>query len=189
MTRFAINWGHSMAEDKPGTMWDQLVMSQALSPQEKALRDKFVTEYHVDYDGWAAAVRIDFLPSVAVQYAQMLLSEPYVQQEIRRKQMEDNQDTKSATKMRKRQIEAALLREAHRMGPGSNHGARVQALKELAKIHDMEAATKITKEVTHKGGVMMIPAIANIDEWEKAASVEQDKLIASSGEDRQPIKH
>lgn len=178
-----------MADDKAGSMWDKLVMTQELSPAEKALRDRFVTEYLVDYDAWAAAVRIGFLSTVAVQYAQMLLQEAYVQQEIRRLTIGESKDEKAAIKERRRQVEAGLLREAHRMGPGSSHMGRVQALKALAKIHDMEAPTRIKNDVTHKGGVMMIPAIANIEDWEKQAAEHQDKLIASSSEDRQAKPH
>ncbi|HEY3473407.1 MAG TPA: hypothetical protein VGK56_02295, partial [Anaerolineales bacterium] len=50
--------------------WDPAVMELQLSPVEKDLRDRFVSEYLFDYDAYAAAVRIGFLKTVALTYAQ-----------------------------------------------------------------------------------------------------------------------
>jgi hypothetical protein len=35
-----------------------------------------------------------------------------------------------------------------------------------------------------RGGIMQVPRILAVDEWERLASVQQDALIASSAEDR-----
>lgn len=160
-----------------GSLFDALVMQSALSPVEKDLRDKFVTQYLVDYDAWAATIRCGFLRSVAVEYAGQLMQDPYVQRELARKQLEESADPKATAKLKKRQTEAALLREAHYKGVGSSHAARVSALAKLCNIYDMDGATKITANVVHRGGVMLVPAIASVDEWEKAAASSQDKLI------------
>jgi hypothetical protein len=37
---------------------------------------------------------------------------------------------------------------------------------------------------SRRGGVMRVPAILGVDEWEALASVQQDKLIEDSHEDR-----
>lgn len=174
-----------MAENESGRYWDPLVMQSELSPQEKILRDRYVSEYLLDFDAWAAAVRTGFLRSVAAEYAALFMQEPYVQQQIAARLHAEEADPKTALKRKRKQTEVDLIREAHYRGPGSSHSARVQALAKLCNLYDMESATKIKKEVTHKGGVMRVPAIANIDQWEKEAMDAQQKLIESSSEDRQ----
>lgn len=169
-----------MAGNESASLWDLLVMQPEMSPQEKMLRDKFVDEYLKDFDAWASAIRLGFLKSVAPQYAQMLLEEPYVRREITRRQLERKELPKEAEEEDRRITRAALMKEAHYHGPGSTHSARVQALAKLCTILDMDAAVKVKSEVLHRGGVMMIPAIANLDEWERAASASQDALVADA---------
>lgn len=126
--------------DDRGTpsFWDQMVMQPMLTERERALRDVFVTEYLKDYDAWAAAIRVGFLKSVAGQYAQELMEDPYVRQEISRQQLTpDVKDPAQALQAKQAQIEASLLREAHYRGPGSSHGARVAALAKLAAMAKM----------------------------------------------------
>ncbi len=166
-----------MAENGSGyTDLAGLVMQPELSLAEKTLKNNFVTEYLIDFDAWAAAIRIGFLSSVAVQYAQQMMECPYVRREISRRQLEEPVDPRESAKETKKQIAASLLREAHYRGPGSSHSARVAALGKLAQINDMDAPTKIVSDVTHRGGVMMVPAIASVEEWEKAAITSQEKL-------------
>lgn len=174
-----------MAENESGRYWDPLVMQQVLSPQEKALRDRFVTEYLVDYDAWAACIRVGFLKSVAIEYAGHFMQEPYVQQQIALRQQSEAENPKAADAQEKRLIKQWLIQEARYKGPGASHSARVQALSQLKNMHDMDGTKKVNKQVTHRGGVMMVPALANLDEWEKAAAAEQDKLIEASREDRE----
>ena len=59
-----------------------------------------------------------------------------------------------------------------------------RSVSKLCNIYDMDGATKVKSEVTHKGGVMMVPAIANMEQWEKEAQASQLKLVESSSEDR-----
>jgi hypothetical protein len=173
-----------MAGQDSGRYWDPLVMQQELSPDEKKLRDNFVTEYLKDYDAWAAAVRVGYLRTVASDYAALLMQEPYVQREIDRRRVAPSEDPKATRKIKENRLESLLWELALLKGPDASHGARVQAARALQNMYEMEGATKIKSEVTHKGGVMMVPAIANVDEWEKLATASQDTLIQSSAEDR-----
>lgn len=168
--------------------WDPLVMQQGLSPEEKQLRDNFVTEYLKDYDAWAAAVRVGYLHNVAHEYASYLMQEPYVQREIQRKQAEIVGNTKEVEKHERHMVKQWLVEQARYKGPGSSHSARVQALSKLCNILDMDGTAKVKSEITHKGGVMLVPAIASVEDWEKAATASQDKLIAGSTEDREAKK-
>jgi hypothetical protein len=169
-----------MAENTSGSLWDQLVMQSELSPREKALRDEFIKQYLVDLDGWAAAIRVGFLRSVAAQYATMLLEEPYVRREITRLQMEEQADPTTKDAFDRRMVRASLMREAHAKGPGSSHAARVQALAKLCNILEMDGAVKVKSEVTHKGGVMVVPGIASVEDWEKAATASQEQLVQNA---------
>lgn len=121
-----------MANDTSApNFWDPQLMQGALSPQEKALRDLFVTEYLKDRDGLKAALRCGFIKSIASQYADDLLTCPYVQKQISLAEEKLNLDPEAARKS----IKLGLLREAH--NPFSPAAARVAALAQLAKIEGM----------------------------------------------------
>lgn len=139
-----------MADNTSGqNFWDSLVMQQQLSPREKALRDLFVTQYLVDYDAWAAAIRIGFLKSVAGQYAQELMEDPYVRQEIAKRQQTAVANPEADRNAKKRQVEEWLIQAANYRGPGASHAARVTALANLGKIYNMldsEADTDASKQ-------------------------------------------
>jgi hypothetical protein len=168
-----------------GQYWDPLVMQQELSPVEKQLRDRFVTEYLTDHNAYLAAIRVGYIKSVASDYASFLMSDPYVQREISRRTTDTSKaNSKEQLTQDRHTVKQWLIQEARFHGIGSSHSARVQALAKLCNILDMDGTTKIKSEVTHKGGVMLVPGIAKLDEWEKQAATQQDKLIADSAEDR-----
>lgn len=77
------------------------------------------------------------------------------------------------------EIIQGLREQSHYNGPGASHGARVSALMGLAKIRGLEQATKTETEVTYKGGVMMVPALTNPDEWGNLAAKSQAELKAN----------
>lgn len=169
--------------------WDPLVMQQELSPAERVLRDRFVEQYLIDYDAWAAAVRCGFLRSVAMEYAQHFMTEPYVRQQIEARKHAAPEDPRKLRTERQCKVEELLWELAYYKGPGASHAARVSATTKLCNIYDMDGAAKLKAEVTHRGGVMMVPAIASIEAWEAEASKAQDELIAASQEDRQTRAH
>lgn len=156
--------------------WTTEGMAPELSQQEMQLRDRFVKEYLLDYDGTAAAMRIGFGESFAGTYAQKFLQEPYTLQQIKKAETALADDPDAESEAIKRRVQAALLREAYYNGPGASHAARVNALSKLAIIHDMDAPTKIKAEVENRGGVMMVPGIADVDEWSKIAGAAQAQL-------------
>lgn len=163
-----------------GSFWaDGMVDPNSLSKAERELRDRFVIEYLVDFDAYAAAIRIGFSASFASGYAQNFMDEPYVRQRISQMQREQG-DPKEETDSTKRQIRAALLREAHYRGPGSSHAARVAALAKLMSLYDMDSALKTKNETTLRGGVMEVPAIANVEAWQAAATASQGQLQQDS---------
>jgi cytochrome c5 len=171
-----------MAGNDFGRYWDPLVMQQELSPEEKKLRDNFVTEYLKDRNPYLAAIRVGYLQGVALKYAESLMAEPYVQKEISRRQ----RDVTAATTKEQLALERHIVKQQlfHEAFSAPLATARVSALSKLCNILDMDGTQKIKSEVTHKGGVMLVPGISKVDEWEKQAAEQQDKLIAQSAEDR-----
>lgn len=151
------------------------------SPQEKALRDLFVTEYLVDYDGWKAAMRCGFNKQFAIEYSKKFLGEPYVQQRISQIRTLAPRNEEALGKYNKRRVEEQLLVEAHNHGPGSSQAARVAALKTLSDIYGMGSAAQARIALANgagviAGGVMVVPVIANVDDWESTAMSNQKAL-------------
>lgn len=147
-----------------------------MTPREKALRDLFVEQYLIDFNSTLAAQRCGFERDFAIEYGRKFLSEPYVQQALMFARFADR-DPAQFEAYNKKRIMQGLLAEAHYKGPGSSHAARVAALGKLSAIHGMEAPKKLEATLKHRGGVMQIPAIADIGEWEKAAVESQEKLV------------
>lgn len=168
-----------MSEDYT-SFWEQGAMAQELSNSEKELRDKFVDEYLLDFSQTAAAIRIGFGAGFAQTYAEKFMAEPYVRKRIMDLQTAMAGDEKTEADLDRRRIRAALMREAHYRGPGSSHAARVSALAKLAAIRDMDSPTRLKIDAGNRGGVMMVPAIASIEEWEQAAQASQGALQAES---------
>lgn len=150
-----------------------------LSTREKALRDLFVKEYLVDFDAISACLRCGFTSVTAQQYAHKFMEEGYVQKKLATEQAKfgsvDDVDSKEALKQ---QIITGLIREAHNRGTGSSHSARVAALSKLASIVGLDAVNKLM--AGEQSGVMMVPAIASLDDWEAAAQASQEKLAHDS---------
>lgn len=134
------------------TDWTHLADKQILSPREITLREMYVMEYLIDFDYTAAAARIGFGAAYAVEYGQRFRYDPFVQRRIAEAMGAEHEDPGAVTELHKRRVLNSLLKEANYKGPGASHGARVSALSKLAAIHGMEAPTKSTSEVTHKGG-------------------------------------
>ncbi len=154
-----------------------------LTDAEIYQRRRFVAEYLKDHDGTAAAMRVGYMRSFAKVMADRFLSEPYVQRLISDNLNAQTEESRAKLKEQdvgehldpKDQVLAALLREALYKGPGSSHAARVSALKQLSSIYGLDAPTKT--EVVHRGGVMAVPMYSSPEEWEKAATEAQSKLM------------
>lgn len=163
-----------MAEIPFPQYWDPSVMQQALSPLEKDLRERFVVEYVKDYDPVAACVRIGFMKGVAVRYGHQFLDEPFVQQLL-----DKHERQQTDPKVVERNIRALAWKEANSRGEGTSQSARIAALSLLADLHGLKAPTKIKAELSQTTGVFVVPAIASLEDWEKAAANAQERLMAN----------
>jgi hypothetical protein len=158
-----------------------VAMEPELSESEKALRDRFVQEYLVDYSPLNAARRVGFGVAFAETYAALFMKESYVRKRIEDFTHRVDVDEEDMDAYDKRRVRAGLMREAHdKFASGSS---RVAALSKLMSLLGMDAPLKIDNNVNHRGNVMMVPGIAGMDEWERAAMDQQRKLADSARED------
>lgn len=164
-----------MAAGNEGLVFRSEDLGTNLSEQERLLRDRFVQEYFVDYDALRACLRLGYDAGLAPRYAIEFMDEPYVQKKIAERRIEPAVDPKTEEAETKRRIREMLLAEASYRGPGSSHAARVSALSQLKAIYGMDAAQKIDHNIT-RGGVMKVPGISSIDNWEAEAERNQEKL-------------
>lgn len=143
---------------------------EAMTPLEKANRDRFINEYLVDWRGPQAWIRAGGSESNASIKARELLKEPYVARKIR----EQVDLIEQSQLINRNRVLAGLVREANYLGVGASHSARVAAYTVLAKILGMEASIKVDHEI--RGGVMLIPAGVPVEDWEKNAIDVQSQL-------------
>lgn len=167
-----------MVANSTGGFWDTQVMESGLSSKEQELRDLFVEQYFYDFDPVAAALRVGFLPSVANTYARQFMNEGYVLRQIEkhRTQTPENED---AQMERDQQLVFNTLRQAAMNGP---FASRVQAAAKLGSFRGMDAIIKTQNDHLHRGGVMLVPNITDVGEWEKAAQASQQKLVEETQE-------
>lgn len=158
----------------PSSNIDPLLAEKPLSEQELALRVEFVKAFMRTRNAYKACIEIGFLAAYAEDWAKSFMSEGVVRRLIA--EAERAEDTDEATEERKRKYKAWMEHEATYYGPGSNHSSRVSAIAHLMKMEGMEPATTTNTNLTYKGGVMMVPALTNPDEWGNLAVVSQAKL-------------
>lgn len=164
-------------DDIDDTQWAWAAMSPELTDREKALRNAFVDEYLIDYDETAAAQRVGFQVGFAKDYAVRFMNESYVRQRIEFVK-HSKVDTIKMEQFDKETVRAVLRKEMH-----NNFGtaaARVQAAAKMAAILGMDKPVETKHDHTHKGGVLMVPAIANLNDWEALATESQQKLVSDA---------
>jgi hypothetical protein len=143
-----------------------------LSPEQKQLREQFVERYVIDYDPIRACKEMGYHRDWCLNVSEQFMNCPYVARRIR--EYEDNQDADESVETRR--LFAALRREASFQGRGASHAARVAALSKLASLRGMDKPIKHEMDVTNRGGVMVVPGMASVDDWEKAATESQAAL-------------
>lgn len=163
-------------ETSSGDAWTWALLEPELSEKERELRDRFVVEYLKDHDTSKAASRCGFQESFAKEYGLKFYHESYVQKKL--KELEE----KSADnpKDEERRIKLKTIRVLERILGDDNtpSAARVAAARELGNLYSWHEKEKsLQNQSGHQGGVMMVPAIADLDKWEQSASATQEKLV------------
>lgn len=131
--------------------WRAQHMQPELSQAEREFRDRFVTEYLVDYSPVEACIRIGFAKEYATEYSHMYMLDSYVQNEVKRREVIANVEGAESDDGFRKRIKASLFREAHNQF--AKPSSRVAALKALADIYGMNAPTKIETNVKVESNV------------------------------------
>lgn len=138
-----------------------------------ALEERFVNEYLRDFDGRAAAIRAGVPRLNARAWARRTLSEQHVALEVNRR----IDEAKPEEIISKNRIIANLARVAN----SEFDSGRVAALRELAAIFNLRPERDGPggkKGGLGTGGVIRVPTMLDIDEWERLASEQQTRLKA-----------
>lgn len=160
----------------------------------KERRDVFVEEYLVDFTASRAWLRMkarldpdddkEYTSSEAANYGYLLTREPYVAKRI----SDALDEIAEGMLLRRNRVVGGMLREANREGLGSQHAARVSAfsrlLEHLEKMEDRaeRARQKEAQSKKQSSGVMLVPAMGTVDQWEAATMAAQAKLKAEVDE-------
>lgn len=135
-----------MVGETSGLFWDARSFETALTDQEKALRDAFVTEYLKDYDSLQACIRIGFLVTFAKEFHIKLMSESYVLRRITELQRAAPADEKQQ-ELQDKALILSSLRQATQNGP---YNSRVAAAAKLAAIYGMDRNENADNEKEQK---------------------------------------
>lgn len=161
-----------------GATWSWAVIEPEPTGPERDMLDMFAREYLVDYDAAKAASRCGFMAPFNQEYGKQFIQRSYVQKKLRELQ-EHVPDPKAEAVYNKRLVMSTLREVAtDRLAPPA---ARVAAAARLAEIHGMSVAANANKPASGtRGGVMYVPGIAKVDDWEKAAMASQKALAEAS---------
>lgn len=159
--------------------WGSRFGTVELSQEERSLRRKFVKEYLRDYNAMLAVARIGFESAFVETYAAKFMSEPYTLSLI----LETERKSKSTEQLSEQRVEdsnlaLATLRDVAVNGTPS---ARVRAATQLALLYDVAPSLKLDSGIS--SGIMIVPGIADISNWEESARQTQNQLMAQSAMD------
>lgn len=161
--------------------WTRSIEFEAdLTADEISIRDAVVAEYLFDYNWVNACKRVGMNAAMAFDYAKRFQDDGYCQKKL--KELQKSKAASSA-QTRKQEIEEERQRiieglrfESTYNGPNSSQSARVAAYKQLCAIYGFEAPKQQKVDVGVSSGVMLVPMVGSMDDWEKAANASQTKL-------------
>lgn len=143
----------------------------------KARRNQFVREYIKDFNGAEAILRMGYTcqRNTAQSMAGKWLSEPYTQYAL--SELMRDMDEKAVVS--RNEILFGLKSEANVFGEEGSHSARISAWRALAKINGMEI-TRVEGNIgLAAGGVMAVPYVGTVEDWERMTRESQAKLKAA----------
>ena len=152
---------------KPSRSIDVAAPEPALTAQE----ERFVNEYLRDFNARAAAIRAGVARLNSRAWAKRALGEQRVNLEINRR----IDEAKLEDLITPNRIVANLAAVAN----SAYDSGRVAALRELAAIFKLKPENGKVKNPNGKngvGGVIRVPAMLDVDEWERLASDQQTRL-------------
>ena len=154
--------------------WEPHELNSDLSRDEMALRIQFVKEYVKDFNAYQACVRLGLLPEFAKAWSKKFMDEPYVQRKISE---HCQYGTMADDKAQKTIDENMTLNTIRDLMCNGGDAARAAAAKMMMSIRGMDSAAKADVTINGRGGVMVVPTISSVDDWEKVAQEQQERLM------------
>lgn len=148
-----------------------------LTESEKVIRDLFVTNYLIDYDPVKAAIRCGYEVEFATVFAERFMCESYTLRLILER--ERAAKTEAEEKRVSRSDIELVMGTLRDVAVNGTYSARVRAANMLSLIYGLEDSKKIQTRAA--SGVMVVPGIASVEDWEKEAMVAQQQLMDNGG--------
>jgi len=148
-------------------------MAAKKTVSEDALETRFVDEYLVDFDAYLAAIRAGVPRLQAKPKSKVLMSTMAVQRAI----IERVDAMKPGDIATPQRILMGLMREAGKAAFGSDRIGALRSVHEVLKdLRKQEKEDAETAKQGKKGGVMLVPGVTSLTDWEKAATTMQEEL-------------
>lgn len=166
-----------MASEDDAMTWTWTALEPPPTDQERALYDLFCQEFMIDGDRTLAASRCGFQTAFAAEFGERIYQKSYVQRRLG--------VMRAAPAISKEHVEydhtvsINVLRQVA-TNAREKGSARVNAVRALAAIRGFNAPVKSSMDVNARGGVIMVPGIANLEAWEAAAQNSQQALADAS---------
>lgn len=144
---------------------DELTVGVSLTENERNIRERFVSEYLVDYNPLAAAIRVGYAEAYARNFASQFMHEPYVLQLISAKEQELGVTTEQDKHRQK------IITRLYSIANNNNASASAQvaALAKLSSIFGLDAPVKTVQEVkvTEQGPDISHLSVAELEAMKK----------------------
>ena len=159
--------------------WTWAALEPEPTESERALYDMFAQEYLRDTNATLAASRCGFQAGFAEDFGKRLFTKSYVQKKLAALKLV-KADTKSDTEYDHSLVINNL--RAIAADPYQTGAARVAAAKQLSAIRGFNAPTRAQVELNGaaRGGVVLLPGIAKLEDWEDDAIRSQQSLAEES---------
>jgi phage terminase small subunit len=142
-----------------------------IAPRVLIKRQQFVHEYVKDMNATAACSRLGWVYAYPAIKCNEILREPYTQWYLA-KFLATCEDSAIITRT---QVLLGLREEAFNKGDDASSLSRIAAFRALAKMMGWEI-TRMEGNITLHGGVMKVPVVGNLEEWENQSTKQQEQL-------------
>lgn len=138
--------------------------------------EEFARLFLIDFNMTKTAIRMGYSQRSAAVLGNRMFWHPYTQIYLSKLIRE----TEEHALVNRNQVLAGLLREANNFNVDASSSSRISAWREIGKILGMYIQR--VEISANSSGVMEVPLVANVDQWEAAASLAQSNLLEMARE-------
>jgi len=149
--------------------------ADTLTQIERDTIDKYIIEYVFDKDEEKAAIRMGISRVYAKSIAKNFVDTPYFQIKLKEYSIEKDALLDDADLLR-REIVRNLIDVMKYNGENASQSARISSAKEISAIMGLAAKQQLSNEDEFANGVMVLPSLLPIDEWNSQSIASQAAL-------------